>query len=78
MDEHEFPAILLKGDDFIEVHIYGAISRQSIERIVAVDPENEIRRARMQPSGFAGGTTGGNLDALVAMRPPDGENPSMT
>jgi hypothetical protein len=36
--EKSFPAILKSGKDFVEVHIYGALHRGSLERIVLARP----------------------------------------
>ena len=46
----EFPAILVgnTGQDFVEVHIYGPLSRGSIERIVARKPKTEVDRVLLE------------------------------
>ena len=46
----EFPAILIggTGQDFVEVHIFGALDRGSIERIVARNPKTEADRILLE------------------------------
>lgn len=46
----EFPAILIggTGQDFVEVHIFGALDRGSIERIVARKPKTEADRILLE------------------------------
>jgi hypothetical protein len=46
----EFPAILIggTGQDFVEVHIFGALGRDSIERIVARKPKTESDRILLE------------------------------
>jgi hypothetical protein len=46
----EFPSILVgrTGQDFVEVHIFGSLSRDSIERIVARRPKTEVDRILLE------------------------------
>jgi hypothetical protein len=46
----DFPAILIggTGQDFVEVHIFGALDRGSIERIVARKPKTEADRILLE------------------------------
>jgi hypothetical protein len=46
----EFPAILIgkTGQDFVEVHIFGALNRGSIERIVARKPKTPADRILLE------------------------------
>ena len=46
----EFPTILVgaTGQDFVEVHIYGALDRGSIQRIVARKPKSEADRILLE------------------------------
>ena len=40
----EFPKLLLDGDDYIEVHIYGPIHRRAIEKLTGTRPTNRYDR----------------------------------
>jgi hypothetical protein len=42
--EEDFPGILISGEDFIEVHIYGKLHRGSIERVVVRRPSTRRDR----------------------------------
>jgi hypothetical protein len=46
----EFPAVLVgeTGQDFVEVHIYDKLNRDSIERIVARQPKTEADRILLE------------------------------
>jgi hypothetical protein len=46
----EFPTILVgnTGQDFVEVHIFGALHRGSIGRIVARKPKTEVDRILLE------------------------------
>ena len=53
MQPREFPGILLKTsgkpprEEFVEVHIYGPLHRQSIERLVVRQPKRRAERAML-------------------------------
>lgn len=42
--DEEYPSLLLDGDDFIEVHIYGPIHRGAIEKLTGTRPTNRYDR----------------------------------
>jgi len=46
----EFPTILVgeTGQDFVEVHVFGALDRGSIERIIALKPKTEADRILLE------------------------------
>jgi len=50
MSATEYPAILLEksGRNFIEVHVYGPLNRNSIERIVVLAPKTEPDRILLE------------------------------
>ena len=42
--EESFPALLLDGDDYIEVHIFGPIHRRAIEKLTGKRPKSKADR----------------------------------
>ena len=54
MQPRDFPGILLKTsgrpprEDFVEVHIFGPLHRQSIERLVVRQPKRRASRAMLK------------------------------
>lgn len=46
--KEEFPALLLDGDDFIEVHIFGPIHRKAIEKLTGKRPRQRTDRVLLK------------------------------
>ena len=46
--KEEFPALLLDGDDFIEVHIFGPIHRRAIEKLTGKRPRQRTDRVLLK------------------------------